>query len=414
MTFLLGINTAYANKTEDLTNKKEQVQKQINGANSSSEELENLLNEVTQKIKEDQTKLDALNIEIEQNKKELEKLNSQIQEKQKNIAVLTEELEIEKAKLEKNKEILEKTFRLIYSKGKVGMVEFLFQSKDLSDFLYRIENLKKINQQIDVLYEQTRKEKEEIELKKKEVEKEKEELTQQQNIINLKISDLQIKTDEQKNLIEKTEAQKQVLYSKLKEQKEVIEQLIHERIELEQQIEQEKQMAQHPPKDNLPGGKSDITGNNVVELAYKWVQQRGLGSSNPVIYSMPKRQLSLQTYGDCSSFTYRVFKDAGYGEIGYNTSQQISNPRGQFIERVADLQPGDLMYFGPTGDHRLGARLPDGRYVQTAHTAIYVGNNTMIDLSYSVGTISVKHFGSGEKWNHYVMNSWVGGKRFFK
>jgi cell wall-associated NlpC family hydrolase len=48
-------------------------------------------------------------------------------------------------------------------------------------------------------------------------------------------------------------------------------------------------------------------------------------------------------------------------------------PRSDRIEKVADLQPGDVMFFGPNGRRSKVATID--------HAAIYIGNGWLIDSS---------------------------------
>lgn len=141
------------------------------------------------------------------------------------------------------------------------------------------------------------------------------------------------------------------------------------------------------------------SGNNakVVELAIHWAKTRGKGSKNPVIYSMAKRSqdMELKRYGDCSSFTRRVFLDAGKGDIGLTTAEQITNKKGYFFTDRNKLEPGDLIFFSPTGSHGHNVRLPNGKSARVAHVAIYIGGTKYVDLSAGVGTISIQDFSSG-------------------
>ncbi|MED1125319.1 C40 family peptidase [Bacillus atrophaeus] len=165
------------------------------------------------------------------------------------------------------------------------------------------------------------------------------------------------------------------------------------------------------------GSTSDIvpTGDNakVVELALQWAQTRGVGSSSPVKYSMERRgsDMGLKQYGDCSSFSRRIFLDAGKGDIGWTTAQQVTNSKGHFFTDRSQMQPGDCMYFTPTGSHAHSITLPNGQKGQVAHVAIYIGGTKMVDLSYGVGSIKVKDFSSGSDKN-YVDNRFLAAVRF--
>jgi cell wall-associated NlpC family hydrolase len=84
---------------------------------------------------------------------------------------------------------------------------------------------------------------------------------------------------------------------------------------------------------------------------------------------------------DCSGFVWRVFKLQAYPDmpalpetIQGRTAAQMAGeiPRSDRIGR-ADLQPGDVMFFGPKGRRSKAATID--------HTAIYIGNGWMIESS---------------------------------
>ncbi len=156
----------------------------------------------------------------------------------------------------------------------------------------------------------------------------------------------------------------------------------------------------------------------VVDLANKWVNERGSGSANPVRYSMELRDSDpkLNRYGDCSSFVRRIFIDAGIGDIGSYTGTQVINPKGVYFTNRSELQPGDLMFFGPTGSHvvytTFTTGIMKGERIGTAHVGIYIGNNKFVDLSFSVNGIAIKDFSAGSQYAGYVNKYFIGAVRF--
>src|SRR5262249_14784555 len=77
---------------------------------------------------------------------------------------------------------------------------------------------------------------------------------------------------------------------------------------------------------------------------------------------------------DCSGLVWRVFKLQQYADmpgltdtIQGRTAAQMAGeiPRSDRVH-LADLQPGDVMFFGPKGRHSKVATID--------HTAIYIGN----------------------------------------
>jgi len=85
---------------------------------------------------------------------------------------------------------------------------------------------------------------------------------------------------------------------------------------------------------------------------------------------------------DCSGLVWRVFKLQAYADmpaladtIQGRTAAQMAGeiPRTDRIRKVADLQPGDVMFFGPKGRRSKAATID--------HTSIYIGNGWLIESS---------------------------------
>lgn len=387
---------------------------------------ENVIQNILEKeknVEKNKQLLDELLLEIGQKESELvaiknhlQKIEQEIQETDRKIAEIEERVNASRiqiaqneADLEEKKTLLSRNLKLMHEKGEVSFVEFLFRSDSLANFLYRYQLLKDVGDQHKLVIDEVRGIMKNLEEQKREEQNLKndqqlhvlKQYQSKQTVTNLKF--------DQENLITSINQKYQEVEKQVSQDEEVIKQMIYEMQELSQPRDGELPQATGSEEKDVI-----MPGEGIVDIAYKWVLYRGLGSERPVIYSMPRRQLTLATYGDCSAFTRRVYMDAGYGHIGYTTADQIANPKGTFVEKVEDLQLGDLMYFGPTGSHVVYSHLPNGKKVATAHTAIYVGNGKMIDLASGVGTISIKDFSEGAKWEWYVKNRWVGGKRFEK
>lgn len=416
--FFSSVTLTFSNESvEELEKQKDDIYQEIDSKKSEKDALSDDLDTLLTEMSYLKSKLQHLKNDIASIKKDIKDKNSKIRKAKINIENLERELIDKEKELEKKKITIEKNLKTMYSKGDVMFLEFLFRSEDISDFLYRANLLNDILDEHESLFDIVKKDIRSINNQKKELSNQKKELETQKDALELILSDLDKKKVKQEDLLLDVQLKRNSIKNKINQSNEIIEQLIHEQMDLNEQIKhqkeierKQKELEQNPPQNNNP----IITGNDVIDIAYKWVEQRGKGSSNPVIYSMPKRQLDMVTYGDCSTFSRRIFLDAGYGDIGLNTAFQISNPDGHYIEDLSNLKPGDLMYFGPTGTHGLYSYLPDGRKVTTSHVALYVGNEQMIDLSSSVGSIAVKSFSDDTAWSWYVKNRFVGAKRFSK
>jgi cell wall-associated NlpC family hydrolase len=92
---------------------------------------------------------------------------------------------------------------------------------------------------------------------------------------------------------------------------------------------------------------------------------------------------------DCSGFVQYVYAECGYS-ITRTTYTQWDND-GSYVSR-ANLQPGDLVYFGTDGS--------------PSHVGLYVGNGTMIHAPSTGKTVQYTSIDSD-----YYTSRFMGGKR---
>lgn len=96
------------------------------------------------------------------------------------------------------------------------------------------------------------------------------------------------------------------------------------------------------------------SGSSIVDAAQKYI-------GTPYVWGGE----SMSEGGmDCSGFVYNALKDAGYN-IGRTTAQGYRSGGTQVNK--ADMQPGDLVFFGNNGN--------------ATHIGIYIGNGQMIHSS---------------------------------
>lgn len=91
---------------------------------------------------------------------------------------------------------------------------------------------------------------------------------------------------------------------------------------------------------------------------------------------------------DCSGLVYYCLNASGY-DFTYMTSNGWRNSNYQWVERMEDLQPGDICTF-------------------EGHVGIYVGYGKMIDASSSEGVVRLS---SDITQNEYWLRQWQGARR---
>lgn len=409
---------------EDLEQKKKEITNEISETRNKTKFINEELNQLNEEVLKIKKQLNSLNELMEEKKKELYEKNSQINDIETEIKIINKKISSKKDELLKTKEAIKLNLRVMYSRGEVEFLEFLFRSENVSEFLFRYETLTDALNKKEELYKTVKEQLTYIETQEKNLIDKKETLNEEKLKIETMTRLFEREKTNQIKLSIDLHLKKDLFNQKLKEEEIRILNLTHNLEETTQSILTEKEKIEEAKRelelDRLRQENYDnvippeIVGDDVVELAIRWAEERGLGSDNPITYSMPKRQLSMFEYGDCSTFTYRIFLDAGYGNIGLNTAEQISNPDGHFFTNSAFVQPGDLMFFGPTGEHKLYSYLPNGEKVATSHTGIYIGDNKFVDLSQGVGTIAIKDFSPGSEYHNYVEKYLVGYVRYEK
>ena len=114
----------------------------------------------------------------------------------------------------------------------------------------------------------------------------------------------------------------------------------------------------HPCLDFTAGGSNaTFSQNNVVAYAtnfigrpYQW------GATGPDTF-------------DCSGFVQYVYSHFGVG-LSRTTYTQINE--GTYVSR-SDLQPGDLVFFGSSGNpHHVGMYVGDNCYIHAPRTGDYI------------------------------------------
>lgn len=145
-----------------LKKEKEKAKKKV----GSLEEQENRL----------QGELFELNRELSEVSEEINGLETQIFQKEEEIKTATEELHTAEQKKEKQYEDMKKRIRYIYENGQTDMLELIFSSKSVGDFLSRTEYVEALNRYDRKMLARYEKTCEEVTEKKELLHTEKEEL----------------------------------------------------------------------------------------------------------------------------------------------------------------------------------------------------------------------------------------------
>lgn len=256
---------------------------------------------------------------IESNKKELNSTQNQIKDLQKEVSNTDKDIKL-------HEDIFKKRVRAAYISGIDSYLDIILDSKDMQDFIWRLEAIKKIVQFDNKVMMDLSSKKEKMLVDQKQLKDKSDKL-------------VALKSDNEKKL------------SKLKTDKENQKKL------LEQAPQRSYALASAPgSKGSLSRGSLSISGgsnSDVVAYAYNFLgTPYQWGGTSPSGF-------------DCSGFTQYVYSHFGVG-LGRSTYDQIND--GTPVSRD-QLQPGDLVMFGSSGDpHHTGIYVGNGMYIHAPRT----------------------------------------------
>ncbi len=148
---LLSTFTVYGQKSSDDLNKLQKDKEAIN------KKIELTKNQKTQKEKERKSlskQIEELEKRISDSEKEIESIECTLSELEGSIAITQREFDRAVVEAERQRTLLNKRVRVMYQNGTIGYLSVLLNSKNFSDFISRIDLLRKIiNHDVNILKE---------------------------------------------------------------------------------------------------------------------------------------------------------------------------------------------------------------------------------------------------------------------
>lgn len=213
-----SLSVAYADDLSDMKNQLDDVQQNIKGLQSNISNVKKEKNSIYSQI----TKLES---QINTVENQLEDINSQIETANNSISDTTEALEKAIEELGEYKDLYGQRLRNMYMNGTAGYLEIILSSESFSDFISRIDVVKRIMEHDSNILVDMKKKQESIEEQKAELEEQKAKLLGLQQQASKKKSELNTVSRENKNLYSKLSSdQKELekaLNAEIKESKEI-------------------------------------------------------------------------------------------------------------------------------------------------------------------------------------------------
>lgn len=200
---LLNSTAVYAsldklNKELDKNNKKQEQLKKEQKENKKK--MENTSKEIARLDKQ----VDKTNSDLEEIKKQLNELNS-------NIEVTKQKLEEAETNLEERKGTVNSRLRVMYKNGAVGYLEVLLGSKNIRDFMTRLDMVRSITNHDVNMLKYMKEQRDTIETNKIALEAQQKSVEIAKKDIEVKRKDLEVATRAKENLMRNLEKEKKTL-----------------------------------------------------------------------------------------------------------------------------------------------------------------------------------------------------------
>lgn len=329
--------SAFAAPTSQAQTQLEQNKNSLKEAQDKRQELESSIETLDNQIEDYMMKIDA-------NKKSISSTENDIDATKKEISTVEKEVK-------NQQDVLDQRVRAIYMSGQSSYLKILLESENFSDLITRAEAVRKVIGFDKNIISDLNDKKAQVESKKESLEVKYNDLLALKNENEDKLASVYTNIADQKKLIEEAKTQEKLLSSKVDESQAAV----NASIEAVSKIRSEAPKYNASNSTNASRGTSSTSvsapasDSNIIAYASNFLGTPYLwGGTSP------------STGFDCSGFTQYVYAHFGIS-LGRTTYDQINDGYG--VSR-AELQPGDLVFFGKNGD--------------PTHMGMYVGNNTYI------------------------------------
>lgn len=140
----LMISIPFASVSADNPGEIDKLQKEQEKVNQQIKQTQKLMNQVSSEKKSVSRAIEELDQKLNQAEDELSSVEDQLSQLENQIAITTRELERATGEASGQKELLKKRVRVMYENGNAGYMSVILNSTSFSDFISRVDFLKKI------------------------------------------------------------------------------------------------------------------------------------------------------------------------------------------------------------------------------------------------------------------------------
>ncbi|MGH4125945.1 MAG: NlpC/P60 family protein [Clostridium sp.] len=331
--------------SDKLKNQKTQLEQQKSAYKQAQSKIDNI-----------EASIEKMDANIEKIYAEVDKAKAKIGKTQGQIEKTTKDIGVAEESIKEEEDLFNKRMRSMYINGVDSYVEVLLDSEGISDFISRVENIKKIVEYDNKIIGELTDKKSKIEDTKITLENEKTKLVLLKTDNENKIANIKVKRKEQEILITEADKQKQLYSGKIGDAEAIV----------NATMKKIQASIAKTPKYTPSRGSSSLSSDSVVAyasnflgVAYVW------GAAGPTNF-------------DCSGFMQYVYNHFGVS-LSRTTFTQINE--GSYVARE-NLQAGDLIFFGSDSNPH--------------HVGMYVGNNSYIHAPRTGDVIKISALTRGD------------------
>lgn len=416
-------SSAHAEEISDL-------QDQVKSSQENKEKLQSQLKDVQADISVTNKKLGEATEAVNKTNDQISSTQALIDQTTKKIADTTENIRVTTIELQEKKDALARNLRKMYAKGDVTMMEYLFRSDDISQFIDRFSMIKKVAAANRTLYQEVREKQEELTKQKALLETQK---TTQEESKN-KLVDLQKTQESQKkeqmNLLKQLVEKQESVENDIDDQDKAIDSLNGEIAKAIQKREEEKKRLAAEA-----AAKAEAERQRQASIATQQQQQKQQTSSTnttdstntvaktPSTPSTPpstntssgvsrygfQRPMASGTYFISSSYGWRTHPITGAKKLHNGTD--FAAPLGTPMYAIGD---GYVLFAGPaTGyGHWIVIEHDNGMYSIYGHmyaNQLYVKPGQTVKRGQKIAAIGTDGGSTGPHLHMSLSDSFSGG-----
>jgi len=193
------------------------LKKEQNIINSKLNNIKNAVNKVDKEKKSVQEELAEIETKLDQVTKELSETEKKLKASQEKILSTIKELDAAEAQVDEQKDTLAFRMRNLYKTGPVDYIEVLLDSSSFSDFLTRLDLIKRVIDADKQLLNEFKEKQALVEKKKEELEEHQRLIVQQQDIAKRKRASIASYRGDRQRLLASLEGQKKE-YERMQDQ----------------------------------------------------------------------------------------------------------------------------------------------------------------------------------------------------